>query len=117
MIPLWVKLTVAGAICALAAVYHVIEVKRSYTAGEMAERVAWQDQRLRDIAKREAERKVAEAKISEIENRYLASRQENEAKMADLEKALAEERADAPDNPACPPAISRRVRDQLQNIR
>lgn len=115
MIPLWVKMIVAGAIFALAAVYHVVEVERARTAGQMAERVAWQDQRLRDIAKREADRKAAETKIQQIEADYLAKQINQQVTISELEKALADEKA--PDNPACPPAVSRRVRDQLQNIR
>ncbi len=114
MIPLWVKLALAGAIVAVAAVWHLIEVERARTAGQMAERVAWQDQRLRDIAKREAERKAAEAKIAQIEADYLARQINSQVAMTELEKALADEQAD---NPACPPALSRKLRDQLQNIR
>lgn len=114
MIPLWVKFAVASAIFAAFAVWHVVEVERARTAGQMAERTAWQDQRLRDIAKRETERLAAQRAIAKIEADYLAKQAGQQIAIADLEKALSDEKNDSP--AACGPALSKRVRDSLNAI-
>lgn len=101
--------------------FHVWQVGRSFDAGRLAERAEWQEQRATDLAIMEAQRKRAADQIAEIERKYVATKQEAAIEVADLEKALAEEKANAakvdPSGACRPgPAVSRRVRDELQKL-
>lgn len=111
------KMILIGIVAAAAVSYHVYAITRARADGITQERIVWQERQIRAIQQAEADRKAAQAKINEIEDRYLATRKNNEAKLAELEAALEAERsANEKADPACPPAISRRLRDSLAPI-
>lgn len=117
------KLFAAGLVLVigLAFGWHLYDRGQAYEQGRIAERLQWQEQRATDLAIMEAQRKRAADQIAEIERKYLSTKQEAAVEIADLEKALAEEKAnDQNVDPtgACRPgpAVSRRVRDELQKL-
>lgn len=117
------KLFAAGLVLVigLAFGWHLYDRGRAYNEGRIAERLEWQEQRAADLAAAEADRKRAADRIADIERKYLSTKQEAAIEIADLERALAEEKADAAKldpNGACypGPAVSRRVRDELQKL-
>ena len=108
----------ALAICGLivaAFTWHLYDRGQAYRAGENAERSKWQQSQIDAFKVREAD----QAKIADIEQKYEAERIRADKYVEMLaavddaaEKDKADETANAPG--ACPPAISRRMRDIIQ---
>jgi hypothetical protein len=92
----------------------------AHAAGEMEERLKWQEQRDKDLAVAEAERRQKQSELDTIKTALDLERAVGRAR--DLQAADdAEQKANDDEktaDPAChrPPAVSRRVRDSLQNI-
>jgi hypothetical protein len=95
----------------------------AYSDGETAERLKWQEQRDKDIAMAEAERHARQTEIDAITARHAKDISDLRAKASQLiseaEQKAAEDEKTATADPAChgAPAVSRRVRDSLQDIR
>lgn len=103
-------LTIAGIVLLVAAfIWHEYDRSRAYEQGQTAERAL-------SLAEAEATRKDQQAQIKAIEAEYwqkeVQSREQSREQIDALEAALREEKRD----PACGPAISRRLRDQLNQI-
>lgn len=124
MIP--IPLSLAGSALALAVgglliVYEGVpliidgRVDRAYTAGQMAERQAWEELRRKEMAAREVERREAQEEIDSIESEYWRQTQTQKFRISELEKALETEPAADPAC-ACPPAVSKRLRDALNGV-
>lgn len=130
-----IKIYLTIAIIAAAIGWHFYDRHQAYNSGVMVERMAWERAKSELLAKQAAERKAAQAKIAEIEKSYLSKLTNKDAAYSDLEAALDAERIDAEkadavaiarnkpgeETPSCvcvrPPAISERLRDQLQKAR
>lgn len=109
---------IAAALLA-AFLWHQIDRSKAYEAGKLAERLVWMEQRAKDIARLEAERKTTQAKIDQVERDYWAARTNRDIAISDLEKALADEKLSTPDpvgNCTCRSGMSQRLRDQLDAI-
>lgn len=104
--------------CVAAFAWHVYDRGRAYNEGVTAERLAWEERRVRDLAKAAADRKAAEDKIAQIEKEYLAKQVNTSIAIAGLEAALAEEKANDQNHPACKciPLVPKRVRDELEKL-
>ncbi|MDO9417051.1 hypothetical protein [Pararhizobium sp.] len=102
----------------LVAVYgwHRLEVSRSYSAGQLNERIVWQERAARDQIKRDADRKAAQATIDKIEREYWEKQTNDAINLASLETALKEEQANEKVSGTCGPAVSKRVRDAINAI-
>ena len=112
-----IKFGVAALILAALYGWHLLEISRSYSAGQLSERLIWQERAARDQIKREEERKAAQAAIDKIERDYWEKQTNDAIKLSDLEKAIEEERAANDEAPrTCRPAVSKRVRDSLDAI-
>lgn len=94
--------------------WHVYDRARAYEEGRIAERTEWQAQRIKDMAQRESERLAAQKAIAKAEADYLTKQASQQIAIADLEKALEDEKNDSP--AACGPALSKRLRDSLNAI-
>jgi len=112
MSALLLKFGIGGAIVLSAVVWHQIDRKAAYAAGQLAERVIWQEMHARAAAKADADRKAAQEKINAAERSYLLTRAAADVQKANLRKALDNEKASAR---ACA-AVTRELRDNLQAI-
>lgn len=99
-------------------------VDRAFAQGQLIERQAWEELRRREQAAREVDRRAAQAKIDAAEADYWRRSEIQKTRILELENAIASEPEDSvavatPDagaSGACPPAISRRLRDALDAI-
>lgn len=130
MIPVplsWAVAAVAAAIGATVLCYEGIpflidgRVDHAYGDGRQAERQVWEALRRREADDREIERQAAQDKITAAEADYWRQTELQKFRISELERAIAADRQDpSPAAPseagaaaACPPAISRRLRDAL----
>ncbi|MCL6708609.1 hypothetical protein M8R20_16570 [Pseudomonas sp. R2.Fl] len=89
-------------------------------AGALGERLVWMEKQRRMDIKLEADRKAAQAKIDAAELSMINAMAESAIRTSELERAIAEEKANAKDDPvggvaACP-AMPERVRNALNGI-
>ena len=110
---------VIGAVAMLAVIvaaygWHRIELSRAVAEGQMSERLIWQERQARAEIEAEAARKSTQEMIARIEADYWQRQAGQAETVAELEKALADEKASA--DPACGPVVSKRVRDQLDRV-
>lgn len=90
-------------------------VGRARVAGRLDERLVWQERQRRAQLKLDRERDLAQAKIDAVEQDYLTRQTTDAIRISELEKALEDEQtSDAA--PGCGPALSRRLRDAIDNI-
>lgn len=108
-----IRIAAGAAVLLLAAIGHFYDRHLAYGEGQRAERLAWMEQRAKDIARLEVERKATQAKIDQIETEYWAARTDHELALAGIEKALADE---TQTDDACRTVLSRRMRDSLNAI-
>lgn len=85
-------------------------------AGALSERLVWMEAQRKLAVKLEKERKAAQEKIDAAEIAMINTMAQGTIRLAELEQALAEERADASSSAAVCPAMPSRVRDALNAI-
>ena len=93
------------------------ERKAGEERGRAEERAAWEEAQRMLQKKMDDERRAAQSAIDKIENHYLEQRQRDASALEALDKAITES-ADEKANDTCParPAISRRLRDAINQI-
>ncbi len=130
MIPVplsWAGIAVAAAIGGTVLIYEGLpflidgRVDHTYAAGRQTEKQVWEALRRREADDREIERQAAQDKIAAAEADYWRQTEIQKFRISELERAIAADQTDpSPAVPpqagaaaACPPAISRRLRDAL----
>ncbi len=90
-------------------------VDRAYSAGQLSERLVWQEKQRRAEIKLAEDRRSTQANIDRIEAEYWSQQTSQAMHLADLENALQAERTENARSPqtVCRPAVSKRVRDIL----
>lgn len=125
MIPIPLSFAINGAALAVALVIAFYEgiplfldgrVDRAYENGRLVERQTWEEQRRRALAAQEETRRSAQATIDAAEADYWRQSEIQKTRITELEKAIAAEPSEKPvagADVACPPALSRRLRDAI----
>lgn len=111
------KVGIGLAIALAAFAWHRIDRSAAYADGQRAERVIWQQRQAEAEAKAEADRKAAQEKINAAERSYLLTRAAADVQKSDLMKALDNEKASARARANVCAAVTRELRDRLQDIR
>lgn len=114
---LLLKISAGAAIVLAAVIWHQIDRKAAYADGQRAERVIWQERQARAEAKAEQDRKDAQKKINAAERSYLLTRAAADVQKSELQKALDNEKASARARAKVCAAVTRELRDRLQDIR
>lgn len=118
MAPLiWLAKTIGiyGLVAAAAFGWHLYERGRAYNAGQRDERLVWQEKARRAELQRDADRKIAQTKIDEVERDYLSRAAGDAIRISELEKALEEDQTSSL-AAGCGPAVSRRLRDAIDHV-
>jgi hypothetical protein len=92
----------------------------AYSEGQLAERILWQEQRDKDIAAAESERRTKQNQIDALTASHAKDmadlRATNAQLISEAEQKAAEDEKAVGSACNCPPAVSRRVRDTLESI-
>jgi biopolymer transport protein ExbB/TolQ len=108
----WLKAGLVVALLLAAFAWHQYDRHAAYIEGAQSERILWEEARRKAIAEAETAKMKAQAEINRIELDHLQQQAKTQIEMADLEKALDDEKNTPA--PACGPVLSRRLRDAIQ---